>query len=145
LLRGASADLGELAVLAAVTGVVLARHADPGEVVGAGTPLVTLGEVGRRWVRVYLPARLLAALPAGAPAEVTVASGERGRSDTALPPVPGRLGAVSSKAEFTPRAALTEEERADLLFASRVELMNPPPTFRPGLPVTVRFPEAARP
>jgi len=139
MLKGANADLGELAVLASVDGVVLSRHADPGEVVAAGTPLVTIGEVGRRWVRVYLPARLLAGLPAGTTAQVTVARAERGNRDAAGAPVEGRLGAVSSKAEFTPRAALTEEERADLLFASRVELVNPPSTFRPGLPVTVRF------
>lgn len=139
LLRGASADLEELAVLSAVDGVVLSRHADPGEVVAAGTPLVTLGETARRWVRVYLPARVLASLAAGAAATVTVARGERGDRDAGPPPIEGRLGAVSSKAEFTPRAALTEEERADLLFASRVELVNPPSTFRPGLPVTVTF------
>ncbi len=145
MLKGASADLGELAVLAAVNGVVLTRHADPGEVVPSGTPLVTIGEVARRWVRVYLPARLLARLPAGSAATVTVALAERGDRDSVSPPVEGRLGAVSSKAEFTPRAALTEEERADLLFASRVELVNPPSTFRPGLPVTVRFVQGAQP
>lgn len=142
-LRGASADLGELAVLAATGGVVLSRHADPGEVIPAGTPVVTIGETAKRWVRVYLPARLLAGLPNGSPAEVSVA--EAGRRKDAPPPVPGRLGAVSSKAEYTPRAALTEEERADLLFACRVELVNPPATFRPGLPVNVRFTPAAAP
>jgi len=138
-LRGASADLDELAVLAAVSGVVLSRHADPGEVVAAGTPLLTVGETARRWVRVYLPASLLSALKSGAPAMVAVSSAGHGDETAAAPPVEGRLGAVSSKAEFTPRAALTEEERADLLFESRVELVNPPVTFRPGLPVTVTF------
>jgi multidrug resistance efflux pump len=144
-LRGASADLGELAVVAAINGVVLSRHADPGEVVAAGTPLLTVGEVARRWVRVYLPAHLLSELQAGAPATVSVSSAGHGDPASATPPVEGRLGAVNSKAEFTPRAALTEEERADLLFASRVELVNPPATFRPGLPVTVRFTAEARP
>lgn len=136
-LRGASADLGELAVLAAVGGVILSRNADPGEVVPSGTPLLTIGETAKRWVRVYLPASLLATMPSGSPAEVSVAEG-KGRKD-APPPVSGRLGAVGSKAEYTPRAALTEEERADLLFASRIELTDPPATFRPGLPVTVKF------
>jgi HlyD family secretion protein len=131
LLSGASADVKELAVLAAVPGVVLGRHVDPGEVVAAGTPLVTIGEVARRWVRVYLPASLIAGLAPGADANVTVAGQQR--------VVKGRLGAVSAKAEFTPRAALTEEERADLLFSSRIELVDPPATLRPGLPVTVRF------
>jgi HlyD family secretion protein len=74
---------------------------------------------------------LIAGLAPGADANVTVAGQQR--------VVKGRLGAVSAKAEFTPRAALTEEERADLLFSSRIELVDPPATLRPGLPVTVRF------
>lgn len=134
MLSGANADLGELAVLAAVNGVVLARHADPGEVIAAGTPVVTIGEVARRWVRVYLPARLLQSLPDGAPARVQVA----GAADT-TGTTRGKLGAVRARAEFTPRSALTEQERADLLFASRIELINPSHTLRPGLPVKVQF------
>jgi HlyD family secretion protein len=106
--------------------------------VAAGTPLVTIGEVDRRWVRVYLPASLLTGLPSGAEAEITLPGDAAGV-------VRGRLGAVSPKAEFTPRAALTEEERADLLFASRIELLSPPPAMRPGLPVTVRFSRASKP
>ena len=139
MLRGANADLNELAVLAPADGVILTRNADPGEVVASGTPLLTVGVTGRRWVRVYLPARLLANLPAGSSASVRVARAERGDKDPAGPPTEGKLGAVSAKAEFTPRAALTDEERADLLFATRIELVNPPSTFRPGLPVTVTF------
>lgn len=132
-LQGASADLDELAVLAPVNGVVLHRLVDPGEVLAAGTPVATVAEVARRWVRVYLPASLLARLPGGTAAVVLPAGG------TTAPEVRGRLGSVSSKAEFTPRAALTEEERADLLFASRIELTDPPPGLRPGLPVNVRL------
>jgi HlyD family secretion protein len=117
--------------------VVLSRHTDPGEVVPSGTPIVTIGDVSSRWVRVYLPASLVARLPIGSPAEVTPAEPPSRR--VAEPPVQGRLQAVNPRAEFTPRAALTEEERSDLLFAARIELLNPPPGFRPGLPVNVRF------
>jgi len=134
LVRGAKGDVGELAVVAAVNGVVLGRYADPGEVVATGTPLVTVGEVAHRWVRVYLPAQVLSRLPVGNPA--TVLLGAEGE-----PPIEatGRLSAVNGKAEFTPRAALTDEERADLLFASKVDLTDPPATMRPGVPVKVRF------
>lgn len=138
-LAAAASDVDELAVLAGMDGVVLGRHADPGEVVAAGTPLATIGAVARPWVRVYLPAKLLATLPAGSAAEVRLAAAA-GSPEGA--PLPGRLGAVRPTAEFTPRAALTEEERADLLFAARVELPDPGATLRPGLPVTVRFPGA---
>ena len=139
MLQGANADVRELAVFASVAGVVLSRHADAGEVVAAGTPLVTVGEVAKPWVRVYLPARLLAALPRGSTA-VIVPAGDDKESG-----IQGKLSAVSAQAEFTPRAALTEEERADLLFAAKVELDSAAPTLRPGLPVTVRFAPRGKP
>ena len=132
-LNGARAEVGELAVLAAVDGVVLGRLAEPGEVVAAGTPLITIGVVSRRWVRVYLPADLIATLPAGAPATIRLPA------STATQQWTGTLGAINPRAEFTPRAALTEEERADLLFATRVELNDSTGLLRPGLPVTVTF------
>lgn len=132
-LSGARADVGELAVLAAVDGVILGRHAEPGEVVSAGTPLLTIGVVSRRWVRVYLPAALIATLPAGTPATIRLPAAANDQQWT------GRLGAINPRAEFTPRAALTEEERADLLFATKVELNDSTGLLRPGLPVTVQF------
>ncbi|MDZ4862846.1 MAG: HlyD family efflux transporter periplasmic adaptor subunit [Gemmatimonadota bacterium] len=132
-LSGARADVGELAVLAAVDGVILGRHTEPGEVVAAGTPLVTIGVVARRWVRVYLPADLIASLPAGAPATIRLPAATGTQQWT------GTLGAINPRAEFTPRAALTEQERADLLFAARVALHDSTGLLRPGLPVTVQF------
>ena len=132
-LSGARADVGELAVLAAVDGVVLGRLAEPGEVVAAGTPLVTVGVVARRWIRVYLPAALIATLPAGTPATILLPAATTAQQWT------GRLGAINPRAEFTPRAALTEEERADLLFATRIELNDSTGLLRPGLPVIVQF------
>jgi HlyD family secretion protein len=47
------------------------------------------------------------------------------------------------RAEFTPRVALTERERADLLFAVRVDFDHPHPMLKAGLPITVTFPRPA--
>jgi HlyD family secretion protein len=52
--------------------------------------------------------------------------------------------AINSKAEFTPRVALTEEERADLLFGVKVAFRDTTGALKPGLPITVRI-SAARP
>jgi HlyD family secretion protein len=54
-------------------------------------------------------------------------------------PIPGRVAAIKPKAEFTPRVALTEEERADLLFGVKVELSDTTGLLRPGLPATVEL------
>ncbi len=51
----------------------------------------------------------------------------------------GRVVAINPRAEFVTRTALTEEERADLLFGVRVAITDPAGRFKPGLPVTVRL------
>jgi HlyD family secretion protein len=59
----------------------------------------------------------------------------------------GRVVAINTRAEFTPRVALTEQERADLLFGVKIEFAAPMAssgtTLRAGLPITVRLPTAA--
>jgi HlyD family secretion protein len=123
---------GDLVLFAPVGGIVLGRWAEPGEVMAAGMPVVTVGEIARPWVRVYLPAGTVAALRVGQPARVTL-DGLAGRDFA------GRIAAVNPRAEFTPRAALTEEERADLLFGVRVDVADTTGAVKPGLPATVEL------
>jgi HlyD family secretion protein len=51
----------------------------------------------------------------------------------------GRIMAINPRAEFTPRVALTEEERADLMFAVKLEFADPGRAPAPGLWVIVRI------
>jgi HlyD family secretion protein len=44
---------------------------------------------------------------------------------------------VATQAEFTPRVALTEKERADLLFGVKLDISDTTGTFKAGLPATV--------
>jgi HlyD family secretion protein len=130
-LAAAQATRSDLVLLAPVTGVVLGRHAEVGEVVAPGTPVMSVGESAQPWVRVYVSAADAARLTIGAPAVAML-------DDLPDREFPGRVASVATKAEFTPRVALTEDERADLLFAVRVELDDATGTLKPGLPVTVR-------
>jgi len=57
--------------------------------------------------------------------------------------VTGTVTFISPKAEFTPRIALTEEERADLVFGVKVALTDTTGLLRPGLPATVELEPAA--
>jgi HlyD family secretion protein len=130
--EAAQATANDLVLLAPTSGVVLGRHAEPGELVSVGEPLLTIGETHRPYVTVYVNEHLLPRLRVG--------GGAAGRLD-AMPerPFRGRVTAVNSRAEFTPRVALTERERADLLFGVRVDFADSTETLKPGLPVTVRF------
>lgn len=131
-LAAVQARASDLVLVAPVTGVVLARHAEPGELLGAGVPAVTLGDLGRPFVKVYLPERVLGRVRVGQPARITL-PGAAGRTWQ------GRVEAVNPRAEFTPRVALTEEERADLLFGVKVAVVRDTTPLTPGLWVRVRL------
>lgn len=129
-LEAARATASDLVLEAPSSGVILGRHVDPGEVIPAGTPTVTVGRTTEPWVRVYVPASALPALAVGQPVAVTVPGLDR--------ELPGRITTINDRAEFTPRVALTEEERADQLFGVRVDVRGES-MLKPGMPATVRF------
>jgi HlyD family secretion protein len=120
----------DLVLTAPVNGVVISRNAEPGELLGAGQSAITLGESAAPFVRVYVATRLLPRVREGQRAVARL----DGYPDR---PIPGRVVAINPKAEFTPRVALTEEERADLLFGVKVALTDTTGLLRPGLPATV--------
>ncbi len=126
------ARAADLVLTSPVAGRVLTRSAEPGEFLGPGVPAVTVGEVGRPWVRVFVPAARIGELSIGDAATVTV-DGTTERIGTA------RIVAINTRAEFTPRVALTESERADLMFGVKLDLDPPFDGVHPGLWVSVRF------
>ncbi len=132
-LRASEADL---VLLAPVDGIVTSRNAEPGEAVVAGQSVVTVAQPGRPWARIYVSQFVLPRLAVGD----TLAA----RLDRDTLTVRGRVAAIATRAEFTPRVALTEQEREDLLFAVRVELEDPSGRLKAGLPITVRLPAPPR-
>jgi len=125
----------QLTVLARDDGVILTRYTEPGEVIAAGTPVASLGLVHRPWIRAYVGERFIARLKVGQPATIRV----DGYPDR---PFAGRVAEIASQAEFTPRAALTERERADLVFGIKVEPDSGDAggRLKAGMPVTLELP-----
>lgn len=78
----------------------------------------------------YLSAPVVPFVRVGQPARVTM-EGLGDRSARA------RVSAIATEAEFTPRVALTEKERADLLFGVKLDILDTTGTFKAGLPATV--------
>lgn len=124
------ARAADLVLIAPVGGIILGRYAEPGEALAATMPVLTVGEMARPYVRVFLPQWLVRGVQAGASAEVIT---EDGRD------LAGHVVAINPKAEYTPRVALTEQERADLMFGVKVEFANPAAAPHPGLWVTVKL------
>lgn len=122
----------ELALLAPADGIVLTRYLDAGEAAGVGSPVVSLGVVGQPWVRAYVGERFVSRLHVGQSVSI--------RADGVATPITGRLVEIAPRAEYTPRAALTERERADLVFAIKVSFADPAGHLKAGLPVTLEVP-----
>ncbi|HWA39976.1 MAG TPA: efflux RND transporter periplasmic adaptor subunit, partial [Gemmatimonadales bacterium] len=130
-LGATEASVGDLVLVAPIDGIVLVRAAEPGEVLGAGATAVSIGDVGRPWVRVYVDQTILPTLHVGDTVEAVL---------DAFPDsvFHGRIAALATQAEYTPRVALTERERADLLFGVKVEFAGAA-MLKAGIPVTVTF------
>ena len=124
----------QLTIIAPDDGVILTRFADRGEAVATGTPVVSLGLVHHPWIRAYVGDRYVGRIKLGAAVTVRPDGYDRGFS--------GHIVEISSRAEFTPRAALTERERADLVFAIKVALDSADAGGRvkAGMPVSLEMP-----
>ena len=131
-LAAMEASVGDLVLVSPIAGTVLVRAAEPGEVIQAGTPAITVGDVSRPWVRVYVGQQLLPLLHLGDSVTARL-------DDFPDSVFTGRIVALATQAEYTPRVALTENERADLLFGVKIEFTERTAMLKPGIPVTVEF------
>lgn len=112
---------------APVSGVVVVRQAEMGEVVGPGTPVVTIADIDRLWVRGYLNETDLGRVRWGQPAIV--------RTDTYPDKAyHGRVSFIASQAEFTPKSVETYKERVTLVYRIKIDVDNPNHELKPGMP-----------
>jgi HlyD family secretion protein len=130
-LASLKARAGELVLVAPAAGRVRDTWFEPGELVPVGRPVLTLADDTRPWVRVYVGQSAFASITPGA--------GATARLDVEGEAITGHVVALSDKAEYTPRVALTETERADLTFWVKVALDDSTGRAKAGLPVTVTF------
>jgi len=128
----AEAQLGYTVLRSPLTGVVLRKHVEPGEMIGAGTPVVTIADLGSTWLRIYVPEPELGRVKLGLAAEVSTDS-YRGKV------YPGTVTVVSSEAEFTPKSIQTRAERVKLVFAVKIAVDNPDSELKPGMPADARI------
>jgi HlyD family secretion protein len=125
-------QLERLTLRSPLSGVVLKRLARQGEVVGAGTPVLTVARLDELTLTVYVPEAELGRVALGQSVEAR-ADAFPGRA------FPGQVQAISTRAEFTPRNVQTARDRRKLVFAVKVRLPNPSGELKPGLPVDVTF------
>jgi len=128
----ASNRLNDATLFSPTAGSVLAKHQEPGELVNAGTPVLTIGDLESVWIRAYIPETDLGRVKLGQTARIT--------GDT----FPGRayqgtVSFISPEAEFTPKNVQTEKERVKLVFRIKITVPNPQHELKPGMPVNAEL------
>ncbi len=111
-------------------GVVLTRAQEPGAILQAGTPVLTVSLKQPVWVRAYIPESELGRVHPGM--QVSVFTDSRPGK-----PYTGQIGYISPRAEFTPKNVETPELRTSLVYRLRVVVGDADEGLRQGMPVTV--------
>jgi len=128
-------QIGKLVVTAPSAGMVLSRSVEPGEVIQAGSPLMTLGQLSTLTVKVYIPEDRYGLVNLGDSVKITVDSFPGKSFD-------GTVSYIADQAEFTPRNVQTSEGRRTTVFAIEVtvdNLENSAAELKPGMPADVCF------
>ena len=120
--------LDDFVIRSPLDGTVLTRTVELGERVNVGTPLFTLVDLNRLYLKVYIPEPDIGKVIIGQEARVYV---------DAYPDryFPARISKLSQQAEFTPKNVETREERVKLVFAVELALLkNDEGILKPGMP-----------
>jgi HlyD family secretion protein len=121
-------QLSDTVAASPVDGVVLVKSADPGEVLAAGTTVVTVGDIDHPWLRGYINETDLGKVKIGSKVKVTSDS-YPGKS------YKGRVSFISAQAEFTPKQIQTQQERVKLVYRVKIDLENPNRELKSNMPV----------
>lgn len=126
-------QLAEVEVTAPANAFIEVLQLRPGDLVTPGSPVATLVEVDRLWLRVYVPEPELGNVQLSKTVTLTVDtfSGEQ---------FSGRIEEIASRGEFTPRNVQTRDERSNQVFAVRVRLDNTARKLRAGMAADVTIP-----
>ena len=125
-----SRQLADAELAAPSSGVVLSRVREAGAIVNAGETVFVLSLTSPVWVRSYVSEPDLGRIKPGMDVEV--------KTDTpGLAPLKGRIGFISSTAEFTPKTVETRELRTALVYRLRIVVEDRNGGLRQGMPITI--------
>ena len=123
----AQANRKDLNVLAPFTGTVATRTAEPGEVVAAGTPIITLIDMGRVYLRGFVPEGEIGRVRVGQPARVYIDSAP-------TTPIDAVVMRIDPEATFTPENTYFREERVKQVVGLKLLLRGAIGFAKPGMP-----------
>ena len=106
-------------ILSPISGTVLDKYAEPGEFATIGKPLFKIADTDNMYLRAYITSDQLRSVKIGQQVKVFSDYGGGNRKEDR-----GTVTWISSKSEFTPKTILTDDERADLVYAIKIAVKN---------------------
>ena len=106
-------------VVTPTKGTVLEKYVERGEFVGVGKPLFKIADTQDMYMRAYVTSAQLQDIKLGQKVKVFADYGDNQRKEYT-----GTVSWISSRSEFTPKTILTDDERADLVYAVKIAIKN---------------------
>jgi HlyD family secretion protein len=120
--------LSDAIIISPTTGKVITLYNQQGEAIAPFANLVQIVDTRHLQTDVYVSEHLLSQLKTGQTARIVT---ESGKART------GKIIFINNKAEFTPKAILTPDTRASMVYAVRLSIENPDDTLKDGMPIEV--------
>lgn len=121
-------QLSDTRVVAPADGVVMVKSTELGDVVAAGTSLLTIGDLDHPWLRGYVSETQLGRVKLGQRVKITTDSYPGKIYE-------GRVSFIAPEAEFTPKQIQTKEERVKLVYRIKVDVNNTARELKANMPV----------
>ena len=106
-------------VVTPAKGTVLEKYVERGEFVSVGKPLFKMADTKDMHLRAYVTSAQLQNIQLGQKVKVFADYGDNQRKE-----YDGTISWISSRSEFTPKTILTDDERADLVYAVKIAIKN---------------------
>ncbi|WP_307756614.1 HlyD family efflux transporter periplasmic adaptor subunit, partial [uncultured Alistipes sp.] len=106
-------------IISPISGTVLAKYAEAGELASQGRPLMKVADLGHIYLRAYVTSDQLADVKLGQQVTVTADFGADKQID-----YQGRITWIASESEFTPKTIQTRNTRANLVYAVKIAVEN---------------------
>lgn len=119
-------------VNAPISGTVLERYCEPGELAVPGKALFKMANIESLNLRAYISETQLAEVKIGQEVKVLIDKGDTSKQ------LSGKIQWIASQAEFTPKIIQTKEERVKLVYAIKVAVKNDG-SLKIGMPAEIIF------
>ncbi len=126
-LAEAQANRADLTVRAPFAGTIVTRSAEPGEIVGNGAPIVTLVDLGRVYLRGFVPEGRIGTVKVGQPARVYIDSNPSEGIEAAVT-------RIDPQATFTPENTYFRDDRVKQVVGVKLQLKGATGFAKPGMP-----------